>query len=272
MTPRTFNNGYRGKNGNIFKMIIVSLIIHLIVISTVIVAVPTTSRHLTFGQAYSVQLVGPEVMLPVKDTSALNDILQSNEVTSSIIVKKEVSRLSSTPVKKVETNKLTIEKAISALRQKKSSTPVKKEEEANKLTIEKAISALRQKERSTPQASPAAKPSSAASTRAGGNVPQAQVSSRLSEYTAFIKSRIKGNWTLPQALRPKDNVETIIEVRILRNGAIERLNFEKRSGNRYVDDSAMKAVQKSMPFPPFPDGMMDNYIEIGIRFHSSELR
>jgi len=246
MTPRTFNNGYRGKNGNIFKMIIVSLTIHLIVISTVIVAVPTTSRHLTFGQAYSVQLVGPEVMIPVKDTSALNDILQSNEATSSIIVKREVSRL--------------------------SSTPVKKEEEANKLTIEKAISALRQKERSTPQASPAAKPSSAASTRAGGNVPQAQVSSRLSEYTAFIKSRIKGNWTLPQALRPKDNVETIIEVRILRNGAIERLNFEKRSGNRYVDDSAMKAVQKSMPFPPFPDGMMDNYIEIGIRFHSSELR
>jgi TonB family protein len=103
-------------------------------------------------------------------------------------------------------------------------------------------------------------------------VPGGQSSSRLSEYTGFIKSRIKSNWTLPQTLRPKDNVETIIEVRILRNGAVERINFEKRSGNRYVDDSAMKAVQKSMPFPPFPDGMMDNYIEIGVRFHSSELR
>ena len=245
MTPRTFNNGYRGENGNISKMIILSLIIHLVVISTVIVAVPTTSRHLTFGQAYSVQLVGPEVMLPAKDTSALNDILQSNKATSSIIVKREVSRLSSTPVKK---------------------------EEASKLTIEKAISALRQKESSTPQAAPAAKPSAAASTPARGNVPGGQSSSRLSEYTGFIKSRIKSNWTLPQTLRPKDNVETIIEVRILRNGAVERINFEKRSGNRYVDDSAMKAVQKSMPFPPFPDGMMDNYIERSIRFHSSELR
>jgi len=39
-----------------------------------------------------------------------------------------------------------------------------------------------------------------------------------------------------------------------------------------VDDSAMKAVQKSIPFPPFPEGMMDNYIEIGIRFPSSDLR
>jgi len=245
MTPQTFNNGSRGENGNIFKMIILSLIIHVFVISTVIIAVPTTSRHLTFGQAYSVQLVGPEVMIPAKDTSALNDILQSNEAASSIIVKRQVSGLSSTPVKK---------------------------EEAGKLTIEKAISALRQKESSTPQAAPAAKPPAVASTPARGNVPQAQVSSRLNEYYGFIQSRVKSNWILPQALRPKENVETIIEVRILSNGAVERLNFEKRSGNRYVDDSAMKAVQKSIPFPPFPDGMMDNYIEIGIRFPSSELR
>ena len=245
MTPQTFNNGSRGENGNIFKMIILSLIIHLIVISTVIIAVPTTSRHLTFGQAYSVQLVGPDVIIPAKDTSAFNDILQPNEAASSIIVKKEVSSLSSTPVKK---------------------------EEDSKLRIEKAIGALRQKENSTPQAAPAAKPLAVASTLARGNVPDAQVNSRLNEYIGFINSRIQGNWTLPQALRPKDNVETIIEVKILGNGAVERLNFEKRSGNRYVDDSAMKAVQKSMPFPPFPEGMMDNYIEIGIRFHSSEVR
>ncbi|MBE3115628.1 TonB C-terminal domain-containing protein [Candidatus Bathyarchaeota archaeon] len=245
MTPRTFNNGYRGNNGNIYNMIFLSLIIHLIVITVILISVPTTSRRLTFGMAYSVQLVGPEVILPAKDSSVLKDILQSNEATSSIIIKREIIGLASTPAKKEETAKLNIEKAVGALRQKESSTP---------------------------QASPAAKPSAAASTPARGNVPQAQVSSRLNEYNAFIQSRIHGNWTLPPALWPKDNVETIIEVRILRNGAVERLNFEKRSGNRYVDDSAMKAVQKSMPFPPFPDGMMDNYIERSIRFHSSELR
>jgi len=245
MTPQTFNNDSRGENGNLFKLIILSLIIHLFVISTVIIAVPTTSRHLTFGQAYSVQLVAPEVISPVKDTSALSDILQSNEAVSSIIVKREVNSLSSTPVKK---------------------------EEASKLKIEKAISALRQKASSTPQATPSVQPPVVASTQARGSMPQAHVSSRLNEYAGFINSRVQGNWTLPQALRPKDNVETIIEVKILGNGVVERLNFEKRSGNRYVDESAMKAVQKSMPFPPFPEGMMDNYIEIGIRFHSSELR
>ena len=239
MTPQMFIHNSSGENGNIFKMIILSLIIHLVVVSTVIMAVPSASRHITFGQAYSVQLVGSEVMIPVKEISALSDILQSNKATSSIIVKKEVSRISSTPVKK---------------------------EETDNLTIEKAISALKQKER-FPAQSPAA-----ASAPARGNMPQAQASSRLNEYYGFIQSKVKGNWILPPSLRPKDNVVTIIEVKILRNGSIERLNFEKRSGNRYVDDSAMKAVQKSIPFPPFPEGMMDNYIEIGIRFPSSDLR
>ena len=123
MTLQTFNNGSRGENSNLSKMIILSLIIHVVVISTVIIAIPTTSRHLTFGQAYSVQLVGSEVMLPGKDTSALSDILQSNKAASSIIVKRQVSGLSSTPVKKEEDSKLTIEKALSALRQKERSTP-----------------------------------------------------------------------------------------------------------------------------------------------------
>ena len=245
MTLQTFSNGPRGENGSISKMIILSLVGHLIVVSAVIITVPTTSRHLTFGQAYSVQLVGPEIMLPAKNSSTLNDILQPNEVTHPIIIKKEVSML--------------------------SSTPVKKEEDSNK-EIEKAISALRQKESSTPQVKPDEKSTVAATATARGNVPQAQANSRLNEYVGFIRSRIHANWTLPSTLWPKDNVETIIEVRILSNGAVERLNFEKRSGNGYFDDSAMKAVQKSMPFPPFPEGMIDPYTEIGIRFPSSELR
>ena len=246
MTPPMFISDSRGENSSIFKMITLSLIIHLIVVSTAIIAIPSASRHITFGQAYSVQLVGPEVMSFAKGPSALNNTLQSNEAAHPIIVKKNVRGFTLTPVKK---------------------------EEAGKSAIQKALSALRQKEKQTPQATPSAQPPVATtSTPVRGNISQAQGSSRLNEYYGFIQSRVKGNWILPPSLRPKDNVVTIIEVKILSNGAVERLNFEKRSGNRYVDDSAMKAVQKSIPFPPFPEGMMDSYIEIGLRFPSSDLR
>lgn len=240
MTPQTFNDGLRDKNGNIFKMIILSLTIHLIVLSVIIVTFPTTSRHLTFGQAYSVQLVGPEVMIPAKDLFS-KDILQSEGALSSEIIKSEISKFSSPPVKN---------------------------DEINKSSIEKAISAIKQKEFSETTVAPSAKPSATARE----NIQAVQTSSRSDEYIGFITSRVRRNWTLPQELKPKDNVETIIDVKILRTGQVERLSFEKRSGNVYVDDSAMKAVQKSIPFPPFPDGMMDGYIEIGIRFHSSDLR
>jgi TonB family protein len=50
------------------------------------------------------------------------------------------------------------------------------------------------------------------------------------------------------------------------------MSFEKRSGNRFFDDSTLRAVKKSSPFPPLPSWIMDSSIEIGIRFHSAELR
>jgi TonB family protein len=77
---------------------------------------------------------------------------------------------------------------------------------------------------------------------------------------------------MPQALLPKENIETIIDVKISRSGTPEYMGFEKRSGNRYFDDSALRAVKKSSPFPPLPYWIMDKRIEIGIRFHSEELR
>ena len=245
MTPPMFAHNSRGENSNIFKMITLSLIIHMIVASTVVIAIPSASRHITFGQAYSVQLVGPEVINFANDSSDPSGNFQPNEATHPIIVKKDVSGLTLTPVKK---------------------------EETAKPAIEKALSELRQKENTMPQATPSTQPPVATTAPATGNLPQSPGRSRINEYYGFIQSRVKGNWILPPSLRPKDNVVTIIEVKILSNGAVERLNFEKRSGNRYVDDSAMKAVQKSIPFPPFPEGMMDSYIEIGLRFPSSDLR
>jgi TonB family protein len=239
MTPRTFNNGYRGYNGNIHNMIFLSLVIHLIVITIILISIPTASRHLTFGQAYSVQLVGSEVILPAHDSSGLKDILQPNEATNSIIIKRKITSIASTPVKNQEMKKLNIEKAVSAIRQN----------QRNKQKTSTGSSA----------ASPA-------------KMSESEINAQTNEYIGVVWSRVKKNWTMPQALMPKENIETIIDVRISRSGALEHMGFEKRSGNRYFDDSTLRAVKKSSPFPPLPSWIMDSRIEIGIRFHSEELR
>jgi TolA protein len=174
----------------------------------------------------------------------MQDILQPSEPANSTVLKREVSSLTPTPTKKEETNKLNIEKAVSAIKQKD----------------------LNQQEAST------ANSKAGISASVKGRSPQTEVNSQKSEYIAIISSRIKGNWTLPPALMPKENVETIIDVKISRNGVLEYIGFEKNSGNRYFDDSALKAIKKSSPFPSFPSFIIENHIEIGIRFHSAELR
>ena len=117
MTSRTFNNGYRGNNGKIHNMIFLSLAIHLIVITIILVSIPTTSRHLTFGPAYSVQLVGSEVILPNNNSSLLKDILKTNEAANPVIIKRKITSNVFTPAKNQEVSKLNIEKAVGAIRQ-----------------------------------------------------------------------------------------------------------------------------------------------------------
>ena len=118
MTPRKLSNGYRDNNGNIYNMIFLSLIIHVIVITVLLISIPTASRHLTFGAAYSVSLVGSADPGPANDASGLQDILQQNEAAHSIILKSKITSIYSTPVKNQETHKLNIEKAVSAIRKK----------------------------------------------------------------------------------------------------------------------------------------------------------
>ena len=239
MTPRTFNNGYRGNNGNFHNMIFLSLAIHLIVITIILISIPTTSRHLTFGTAYSVQLVGSEVVLPTHDSSGLKDILRTNEAINSIIIKRKITSIASTPVKNQEMKKLNIEKAVSAIRQ------------------------TQRDKQNTAVVASATRPAT---------MSESEVNAQTEEYIGVVWSRVKKNWTMPQALLPKENIETIIDVKISRSGTPEYMGFEKRSGNRYFDDSALRAVKKSSPFPPLPYWIMDKRIEIGIRFHSEELR
>ena len=95
---------------------------------------------------------------------------------------------------------------------------------------------------------------------------------QMRAYYAMVWSRIKGEWALPQGILRGEVLETVIDVTILRNGAVTQVNFEKRSGNSYFDESAMKAIRKASPLPPLPAWIRENSLGIGIRFHSSELK
>ena len=95
----------------------------------------------------------------------------------------------------------------------------------------------------------------------------------LDIYNAEIWHQIQKNWAFSEQIAQSNtDLEGIIIMKIMRDGEIRDIWFEKRSGNSYFDDSVLKAVKKSNPLPPLPDGFLGPYYDVGIRFNPSELR
>lgn len=99
-----------------------------------------------------------------------------------------------------------------------------------------------------------------------GGMKGGELSQALMLYRALVNEKIESNWALPGRLSQEEDLEAVVVVRARRDGTVFDINFEKKSGNSYFDDSVLKAILKSKPFPPFPDIYSPQEEEIVIRF------
>jgi len=230
-------------------MLVISVLLHTLMLSILLAMPMIPSPKLTFGPTYSVQLVSsPEVFRPDRSATSLAGEIGGVTREKPILLKNRME--APPPIRTIEIRKERteeVEKAIERLRKKvaaSSATP--------------APAAKPQAQRDVPAAAPAAR--------------QGDVDARMQAYYAAIWARIKGQWALPKGILPGDNLEAVLHARILGNGTLNEVDFEKRSGNRFFDESALKAVRKAAPFPPLPEWVREGSIEVGIRFHSLEAR
>ena len=95
----------------------------------------------------------------------------------------------------------------------------------------------------------------------------------LDIYKAEIYYKIQQNWAYSEQLggRGADSM-TILVIKIMPGGEISDIRFERKSGNRYLDDSAYRAIQKSNPLPPVPEQYGRAYYEVGLRFGTGGLK
>ncbi|MFH2058434.1 MAG: energy transducer TonB [Pseudomonadota bacterium] len=83
-------------------------------------------------------------------------------------------------------------------------------------------------------------------------------------YHLVIGSTIEQNWVFNDILARMDNkLEVRILIKILKSGEIRDIIYETRSGNRYLDESAKKAIKKSNPLPQLPPGMHSYDVVLG---------
>jgi colicin import membrane protein len=253
MYPERSNerDGGSSLNGIIF----LSLVAHFLVLSLLVFSPSLLpASKLTFGPVYSVQLVTmPAGLLEKKsEQTAAREILDYVPARQPMLNKTSLDALP-VPIAPVEVRKKSfgsVEKALEAIRK---SVPPPAE-----LPV------------SSPAPQGVSRITSEQASSAGASDGELNVMMR--NYYATIWSRIKGLWTIPQGILPRENIQAVVYAKILRDGTITNVGLEKRSGNRYFDDSALRTVKKANPLPPLPAELRESSIEIGIRFHSSEFK
>lgn len=75
-------------------------------------------------------------------------------------------------------------------------------------------------------------------------------------YKMILGQTIEQNWVFNDILARMDQkLEVRILIKILKSGEIRDIIYETKSGNRYLDESAKKAIKKTNPLPQLPSGM-----------------
>jgi len=93
-------------------------------------------------------------------------------------------------------------------------------------------------------------------------------------YKMTVETRIKDNWAFPAALinsEAQKKIEAIMVLMVKRDGTILKSWFKKRTANAIFDESVLKAIKRSNPLPPFPEGYNKSYDDIEISFNLDAL-
>jgi colicin import membrane protein len=79
-----------------------------------------------------------------------------------------------------------------------------------------------------------------------------------------LKSAIEQNWVFNDMLARMDqHLEVRVMIKILKSGEIRDIAYETKSGNRYLDESAKKAIKRANPLPKLPAGMTSFDLVVG---------
>jgi len=104
-----------------------------------------------------------------------------------------------------------------------------------------------------------------------GSPTAAQISIQ-ERYYRTIEVIIRKNWAFPtQMAGANAALRTQIIFTVMPDGSVREVWVSQRSGNANFDRSALSAVHKSTPLPPYPAGINDKKMPFVIDFDVSEL-
>ncbi len=121
------------------------------------------------------------------------------------------------------------------------------------------------------KAGAAAAASQAGTGTGGGPSGGIAVDENLRRYLIAVNSQIQEHWVLPDLQNWKENVEAIVIIRVRRDGVVIESSFKKKSDNVFFNQFVEKTLKLSAPLPPFPIGINQSEMEIGLKFRPGEV-
>ncbi len=249
-------------------MVLLSVVLHLAIFSVVLFVPEAMPTRRFEGVVYSVDLVempagaklkpkGTRTRTGKKGTSVAKTGSQAKRIKPQekkkepVVIAKRTVQTKTPEIKKpkVSSSEL-IDRAVSKIEKK-----VKSEEKNH---VDRAISKL-ESEVSTPTG-PGLKEGESV-----GGIP-------IQFYQMEVEDRIKDNWSYPVALQSREDLEAILVVVVKRDGTIMKTEMKKGSSDPIFDESVLRAVKRSDPLPPFPEGYRKSYDEIEIKFNLKDLQ
>jgi TonB family protein len=192
------------------------------------------SNHIIISPTYTVSLISSDILTVIDKGKNIDAPDMSKEsVTQADIPKKNI--------KEISKGKEMVEEKISAIAAKK-----------------KKIDTLAKLHEIISLKASGGKHSIAAKTTSST---QGKVNTS-DDYYSKIMNEIHDQWGWHGEAIVQKDIETIVGIKILRDGTVIVQKIEKSSGNPRFDRSAIKALAKASPLPPPP-----YEIEIGVRFY-----
>jgi protein TonB len=86
-------------------------------------------------------------------------------------------------------------------------------------------------------------------------------------YLSIIQGKVGNNWRRPSGLLVVErSVSAVVSFRIARDGSVQSVSVKRSSGRPTVDQSAVKAVRTSAPFPALPSDYLGSHLDVNIEF------
>ena len=112
----------------------------------------------------------------------------------------------------------------------------------------------------------------------GGARGTVRTSPEMLEYSLKLREIVRNSWIPPGHVRDASKLMVKVLIVMKKNGDVSDARIEmgddgkEGSGNKYFDDSVLRAIRKATPLPVPPEQLRggEDHYELGFIFHGSE--